>query len=129
VRSPLLLLILVWPLAGCSGIPWEGDYTAGMQRAAQLRRRALIQFCNAITPECREMELDVLSDPGIQQLVEHYVPIRVDSAIRGDLVRQYGINTVPSYVVVRPDMSVAGIQSGKIDLDTFRIFLIRHVYD
>ena len=129
MRSLLLVFALIIPLTGCSGIPWEGGYTAGIQRAVQQRRRALIQFCNAFSADCREMELDVLADPEIRHIVDYYVPIRVDSALRADLMQQYGIETIPSYLVVRPDLSVAGVQAGKTDLETFRIFLIRHAYD
>src|ERR1044071_5357491 len=90
------LAFLLAGLTGCSGIPWENDYAAGIQRAAQLRRRALIQFCNAMSPECRQMGGEDMHDPDVQRLMANFVPIRVDTAMNKQLTDEFGVQRVPS---------------------------------
>ncbi len=133
MRYPLcsrfrILLIALPALAGCSPITWERDYQKGLQKAVQERRRALIEFMSLWNPESREME-DVFAEPEIQRLMEHYVPIKVDTVMNKTLADQYGVQTLPAFFIIRPDLTVAGGAAGKMDLDRFRVFLIKHSFD
>ena len=42
---------------------------------------------------------------------------------------QFGVQTVPTFVVIRGDLTVAGSVVGKMDADKFRGFLIKHMFD
>lgn len=130
MRTTLLILCLISvpTLFGCSSVNWEHDYQNGLAKASQLRRRALVQVHSNISPECREME-EVFSDPDVQQLMQNFVPIRLDTVMHRGIVEQLGIQAVPTFLIIRPDLTVAGSHAGALSAEKFRIFLIRHTYD
>ena len=115
-------------LSGCSSVAWERNYQAGLQQAVQQRRRALIQFMSAWNAETHEME-EVFADPKVQHLIANFVPIRVDAVMDKTLADQYGVQALPTFFVVRPDLTVAGTAVGRMDADRFRMFLIKHTFD
>ena len=114
--------------SGCSPIHWERDYDAGLKRAARQRRRALVQFYSAVNTDCLEMDRKV-SDPDVQELMHNFIAIRLDSVLNKQLAKQFNVQTVPTFFVIRPDRQIAGSASGKMDAEKFRIFLIKHSYN
>ncbi len=131
-RSITLLFTLMLAPAwiGCSPINWERGYESGMKRAQQSSRRALVQFHSMMSPACREMDGGAFDDPDVQRLIKDYfVPIRVDNLVDRKLAEQFGVEVLPTFIIFRPDGTPAGTQSGKLDAEKFRMFLIRHAYD
>jgi len=130
LRPAVLLATLSVALgAGCSPIQWERSYDAGLKRAARQRRRALVQFYSAVNSDCLEMDRKVFSDPDVQELMHHFVAIRVDSVLNKKLTKQFNVQTVPTFFVIRPDRQIAASTSGKMDAEKFRIFLIKYTYN
>lgn len=124
------LVVLTALAAGCSPVRWERDYEAGVQRATQLNRRALVQFHSHLSQACREMDEQAFADPDVQKIMQHFVCIRVDDMVDRKLSEQFGVQVLPSFFVIRPDMTLSpGSQTGKLDAERFRAFLIKHLYD
>ncbi len=115
--------------SGCSPIHWERGYDSGLKRAARQRRRALVQFYSAVNTDCLEMDRKVFSDPDVQELMHNFIAIRLDSVLNKKLAKQFNVQTVPTFFVIRPDRQIAGSMSGKMDAEKFRIFLIKHSYN
>jgi thiol:disulfide interchange protein len=122
-------IALIGSSAGCSPVRWERNYQTGVQRAAQLGRRALVQFHSHMNPACREMDEEAFADPDVQRMLQNFVCIRVDDVMDRKLAEQFGVQVLPSFYVIRPDMTLAGSQAGKLDAEKFRIFLIKHTFD
>lgn len=117
-------------LAGCSPIKWQRDYAAGISQATQTNRRALVQFYSHMNMDAQVMDNEVFSDPSIQRLIaDHFVAIRVDDLLNRDLSRQFNVQVLPAFFVIRPDMTVAGSSAGKMDKDKFRLFLIKNAFN
>lgn len=116
-------------MAGCGSVRWEMDYARGLREAVQHRRRALIQFHSGASADCRDMDFNVFTNAKVQETIKEFVPIRLDIWLNRDIARQYGVERVPAFIVVRPDGSVAGAHVGKLDEERFRVFLIRHRYN
>jgi thioredoxin-like negative regulator of GroEL len=124
----LLASALIAPLlGGCGNAVWN-DYRSGIDRVQQERRRGLVTFTAGWSADSREMD-SILVEPEVQKLLNHFVVIRVDAVIEKSIADQYGVQTVPSYVVIRPDLTIAGGAAGKMDSDRFRGFLIKHSFD
>jgi hypothetical protein len=125
-----ILTIAVFPaLAGCSPIKWEHNYQRGLELAQQQRKRALIHVHSNISQGSREMDSEAFSDPEVQQLMANFVAIRLDQLMDRQVVEQLGVQVVPTFFVVRPDMTIVGSHAGKMNAERFRVFLIRNLYD
>ena len=128
-NGKLGLVVLAALAGGCSPIRWERSYETGIKRAADLNRRALVQFHSHWSPACREMDQEAFAEPEVQKLMQRFVCIQVDDVLDRKLSEQFGVQIIPSFYIIRPDMSVAGSQTGKLDAQKFRGFLIKHSYD
>jgi len=130
-RLSLLLLIVAvgTVLSGCGSIVWEFDYEKGISRASQVRRRALVQFYSSLDRDCLEMDRKVFMDQDVRLVMERFISIRLDPWLHRELAKEWGVEEVPSFVIIRPDHSVAGTCEGKMTAEAFRLFLITHVYN
>jgi hypothetical protein len=115
-------------LTGCGSIRWERNLEAGLKRAANEQRPALVMFSSALSQDCFEMDRDVFTDPQIEKTMGGFVPIRLDVVMNRKLSDELGVRTSPSFVVFRPDRSVAGFHEGKMDVARFGVFLIKYRY-
>lgn len=113
-------------LAGCGDIAWERDHQAGLRRAVQSRKRALIEFTAGFDEGASKMDGEVFTNPDVQDLMKQFVPIRLDANMNRSLAEQFGIQKTPAFVVIRPDMSVADVYQGTMEADKFRLFLIKN---
>jgi hypothetical protein len=124
-----ILVVAVTGACGCSPVRWETDYQAGMQEATQGGKRALVMFSSGMNADCRQMDDEVFSDPAVQELLQKFVLIRVGDMMDGGLAQQFGVTVLPSFFVLRPDVTVAGSHAGKMETEKFRYFLINHSFD
>ena len=125
----LLAMLTVTLGSGCSPIRWEHSYETGLKRAARQRRRALVQFYSTVNADCLEMDRKVFSDPDVQELMHNFIAIRLDSVLNKQLAQQFNVQTVPTFIIIRPDRQIAGSTSGAMDAEKFRIFLIKYSYN
>jgi len=129
VRFAALLVAASTPLvAGCSSVRWGYDFEEGMRKAAQERRRAIVQFYS-LNRACHEMDREVFTEAEVQERMQEFVPIRLDYHLNRRLAEQFGVQVVPSFIVFRPDGQPAGSHAGKMDADKFKFFLITYRYN
>ena len=121
-----LLCLLGGLPGGCAWVHWEFDHQAGLRKAVKNRQRALILFTRGFDTGANQMDREVFSDPDVQHLMRYFVPIRVDAGLNPRLVEQFGVKGTPAFVVVRPDLTVAAVQEGKMTAEQFRHFLIKN---
>lgn len=114
---------------GCSRIPWEYNYDWGMRSAVEQRRRAVVVFVSGSNRDAREMDWTVFADARVKDLMEEFVPVRQDFFMHSAKANELGVTEVPAVVVVRPDGSIAGSQSGQFTPESFRLFLIKHRFN
>jgi len=125
----LTAVLLGGLLAGCSGIAWETSYESAMRTAAMERKRVLLVFMSATNIDCMEMERTVFSNESIQDLMGRYAAVRLDPLLHRDMARELNVQTLPAFMVVRPDGQLVGGAQGKMDIDKFQVFLIRHLFN
>lgn len=113
----LLLLFLQWPAVknvGCrvlgmkvgdDGIPWRTDYQSAMAEAQQSGKPMLLDFGASWCSACVTMKQDVWPDPEIRQaVISGYIPVAIDVDVAANrpLITQYGIDPIPTVIIVGP---------------------------
>lgn len=121
-----IAILLAVAAVGCGPAGWETNFEAGLSRAASERRPALVMFSSAMSPDCMEMDEEVFSDPQVRNVLNSFVRVRIDYLIHNKLAKELNIRTVPTFVIFRPDRSVAGVREGKMDARSFSFFLIKY---
>jgi len=120
---------LISLLAGCGTIHWEHDYKQAVMRAAQMKKRVLLQFHTAVNTDCMEMERKVFTDPEVQKLLGEYVAVRLDYLLNKRLADDLDVQIVPTFLILRHDGAIVGHHVGKMDQIQFKYFLIKHRYN
>lgn len=83
---------------------WETDLEAARQEAMRTGRLLLVHCWTPSCGPCRAMEKTVFADPNVtHKLSQHYVPVKLNLQDAPQFGRQYGIRTIPTDVVIRPD--------------------------
>ncbi|HSW44969.1 MAG TPA: thioredoxin family protein [Phycisphaerae bacterium] len=131
VRSLIILAAVAecGLVVGCGAVRWEYSYDKGMRQAMKQQRRALVEFVSTVSLDCHEMDTKVFTSTEVARLMQRYVAVRLDMAVHRDLARQFNVQTVPTFFVVRPDGQIMGSHVGKMDEEKFRAFLIKYAYN
>ena len=92
---------------------WEHDFESALSRAQDSQQPLLIHFHAGWCGPCRSMERNVLNTAEVlSKLSTNIVGVKVETDGRRELVRRYGITTLPSDVIIAPDGKVIHRASG-----------------
>jgi thioredoxin-related protein len=116
-------------VTGCGSVQWQYSFDKAQREAAQQKRRMIVEFTSAASMDCQLMDAQVFTNAEVRQLMQRFVPVRLDSVFHRDLARQFGVQTTPSFFVLRPDGQIVGSYAGKLDAEKFRVFLIKYSYN
>ncbi len=80
---------------------WRTDFKAALQEAEEKKLPLVVHFYADWCMPCQRMERDVFSNAAVKDLLgTRFVAVKVNSDHRQDLVRRYGVETLPSDVMV-----------------------------
>ncbi len=83
---------------------WKTDLEAARQEAIRTNRLLLVHCWTPSCGPCRAMEQTVFADPNVAHtLSQHYVTVKLNLQEDPQFGRQYGIRTIPTDVVIKPD--------------------------
>ena len=106
-----------------AGFKWLG-YEAGLAKAKKESRPVVVEFSTGWCRECRKMEKETLSDPGVAKtLSERFVAVSVDGEKRADLASKYGVVAYPTVVVLEPSGAKAAQRIGFMSKEEFTAFM------
>lgn len=125
----MLLPVAAMATTGCNSVHWQYDYSQAATLAANGRCRTVVYFATASNPECREMDWKVWPERYVRELMREFVAVRQDFYLNHQLAAKLGVTEVPAVVVLRPDGTVAGIQTGLLTPEALRIFLIKNRFN
>ena len=124
----LLLLLTLVPVAATAAMPpaantgtaesrkagrWYDDFEQAVQESRRLNVPLLIHFYANWCQPCRRMERDVLNDPRLLAWIgRELVAVRVNVERHAALVERFGIQALPSDVVVGADGTVLSRTGG-----------------
>ena len=99
---------------------WLTSYEEGKQLAARNGLPLLLHFDASWCGACRRMESQVLHKADVTRLLgTNVVGVRVDADRYKDLIREYGISTLPTEVVVQPDGTRGEKLIGAVSLSSY----------
>ena len=84
-------------------ISWVKSLEQAKQISAQTNRPILLHFSGDFCPPCRRLEAVVFPHPTVAKTFnENVVPVKIDVKYHQDLVKKFGIKTIPADVVMSP---------------------------
>ncbi|MCS7238059.1 MAG: thioredoxin family protein [Thermoguttaceae bacterium] len=124
---PASLLVTVYAFL-CSPVrsadpppgPWLSDVTTAQRRAATSGKLILIHFWSSRCQPCRFMNDRVLTNPQVvQYLSENFEPVKVNVEQFPYTAKQFGVNAVPTCVILSPSGEVLQRWVGATDTQRY----------
>lgn len=113
-------------------LEWGDDYEEGLAQAREQGKNLFIDFTGYACTNCRWMEANVFTDPGVRSLLNGYVLIQLYTDGQGKRYDQnrafqehkFGTVALPFYAVVSPEGDEVGRFPGMTrDIAKYRAFL------
>lgn len=102
-----------------SSVPvWETDIQKAGRLARDNGQPMLIRITADWCGYCKKMKADVFANPGIQRdLARGFVTVEIDADKNKELVRRLGIQSLPTTIILTPDMQIAERMEGYRNAD------------
>jgi protein disulfide-isomerase len=90
-------------------IAWQNDLEAAKRTAKDSGRLVLVHFWTPSCAPCVALDQNVFNQPGVSTTIEtRYVPVKVNADEYPAIAQWYGIDRVPTDVVITPDGQLVG---------------------
>lgn len=115
------LCIIMWfrSYLHCDLIPWRGDFAAAETEARDSHRPRLLDFSSEFCEPCEEMNRTTWADRRVAAALKNYVPVRIDFLKETHFDERYGVQAIPTLIVLNPDGRVLKATIGYMDADEF----------
>jgi YHS domain-containing protein/thiol-disulfide isomerase/thioredoxin len=97
--------LLSWTthLVGAEGSFWRSDFKAALKEAEEKKLPLIVHFYADWCMPCQRMEREVFTKQAVKDVIgSRFVAVKVNSDHHQDLVKQYGVDNLPSDVFVDP---------------------------
>lgn len=100
----LLLLATLGAASARADIPpgWSTDYAGTVAAAAAAARPTLVYFTATWCGPCKMMTSTTLQDAPVSKVIAGISHVGVDIDAHQDLATQYGVNSIPTFVLIAP---------------------------
>jgi thiol:disulfide interchange protein len=88
-------------------IAWRKDYATALRDAAKLKRPVFLQISAEWCGYCRKMQGDTFLDARVvEQINRSFVPVKIDADLDRRLVRAFHPASLPTTVIIAPDLKI-----------------------
>ncbi len=111
-------------LSAQESIAWEKDINSAFAKAKAENRLVFLHFYGANCPPCKAMDADVFPNKQVvADMNRYFVPVKVDTGLNPQLVKQFDIKAIPSDVILQPDGQFVHRRQGGITAERFDVYL------
>jgi len=122
-----VLLIFLAVFSFSQGNEWFTDFNEALRRAESEGKLILLYFYSEHCPYCHQVEEFVLGDEDVERVLENnFIVVGVDTLENPELMEEFSVFGVPSFVVYEPRASkVLGTFFGSLPREDFLSLLLK----
>ncbi len=95
--------------SAASGLQWQPTLEDAKREAARTNRLILVHFWAPWCESCLKLDNEVFAQPQVKQFVDaRFVPIKLNADEYPMTARQYGVDRLPTDLVISPDGKIVG---------------------
>ena len=98
--------VLLLGSSGCSRVFWRPDLGGGMRLAGERNQVVVVAYWSSLNADCMRMEEKVFTNPEVVKTLRGTIPVRISSLTNQRFAEDYGLTTVPAFVIFGPDGGV-----------------------
>lgn len=100
-------------------IPWRLDFTAAATEATKKHEPRLLYFTSEFCDPCEQMKRTTWADRRVAAALTGYVPVKIDFLKEIELDREFGVEAIPTMIVVDSNGRIVKATTGGIDAEEF----------
>jgi thioredoxin-related protein len=100
-------------------IPWRHDFAAAGIEARKKGELRLLYFTSDFCDPCEQMKRTTWADSRVAAALAGYVPVKIDFLKETELDQKYGVEAIPTMIVVDGNGKVVKATTGGIDAEEF----------
>lgn len=93
-------------------IPWRADLEAARAESATAHHPVFAYFTATWCPPCQQMKKTTWADNTLKAAMDKFVPVKIDVDAHPDLAQKYGVNAMPTYVILSEQGEVLRHRTG-----------------
>ena len=100
-------------------IPWRTDFAAATEEARRDGKPVFAYFTATWCGPCQTLAHTTWADRNVKDVLEAYVPVKIDIDQRRDLAEKYGVSAVPTFAILASDDRALRQTDGALPPDDF----------
>jgi thiol:disulfide interchange protein len=104
---------------GNDKIPWRKDLGDAQKEAAAAHKPVLAYFTATWCGPCQQMHRTTWSNDKVGSALSSYVPVKLDVDEQSKIAAKYGIQSIPTYMILDDQGKPIRSESGYRDADDF----------
>lgn len=106
-------------LAAKTEIAWLTDYDAALAQARSDGKQVVIDFFATWCGPCKMMDRNTFADANVQKRVADFVPLKIDVDRQSEIAQRYGIEGLPTTMVIDTEGKPVTTAVGYLDPERF----------
>ena len=108
-------------------IPWLSNYETALDQSRRSGRPVLVKVSATWCGACKQMKNETLTNAGvIRDISTAFIPVEIDADIDRKLIEQMGVRSLPSLLVITPDLRIVERIEGFRTPQQLSTTLLRH---
>ena len=109
-------------------IPWLSNYETALAESRRTGRPVLVKVGATWCGACKQLKSETLTDAGvIRSISTSFIPVDIDADVDRKLIEQMGVRSLPSLLVITPDLRIVEKIEGFITPQQLSASLLRHM--